>query len=182
MNGNIACSVPGCQEAVIGQCQGHNGPCGRFYCAKHSRGRLCDECATVAEAEQLYKEYENDAQQVLRGPIGTGVWLLIALGIIAFGIIMGIALKSATAYVICMLVPFFAVLYSQDVARKKRLAEMCVKRENFEEFYKQFQRKHNKSAMGLVGGIAIAAILGAMSPEAQAERDIAHIRSRIDRL
>jgi len=54
---NISCSVVDCNEPVIGQCQGYHEPCGRFYCKRHSVGKLCDECFAETEKDRIYAEY-----------------------------------------------------------------------------------------------------------------------------
>lgn len=125
MNMNVACSVSECQESVIGQCQGFHEPCGRFYCSRHSKGKLCDECYAVSETERVYKEYESDALYV-KGKAGIGTALLLALGIIIFAATMALIAESLVVWVVCSIVPFIIVLLYFDKSRKKRLDEICV--------------------------------------------------------
>src|SRR5438045_688561 len=64
----MACSVAGCKEPVIGQCAGYKESCGRFYCAEHSAGKLCAECAErLAKdeaAQRLYDDYLQTAKEL----------------------------------------------------------------------------------------------------------------------
>ncbi|MCE7985988.1 MAG: hypothetical protein DYG89_32830 [Caldilinea sp. CFX5] len=50
----------GCGQPVIGQCQGYQEACGRFYCATHSIGKLCSECG-----ERKLKDEEDQKRQAL---------------------------------------------------------------------------------------------------------------------
>lgn len=46
----IKCFEYGCNEPVVGQCPGDDGPCGKFYCATHShywgldQKTVCEDC------------------------------------------------------------------------------------------------------------------------------------------
>ena len=74
----IRCFVPGCTEGVSGQCAGlEDEPCGRFYCSKHSRGKLCDECAAVQAERDLIQKYIEAAEWVLK-PAGCG-WIILSI-------------------------------------------------------------------------------------------------------
>jgi hypothetical protein len=47
---NIACSVSGCTNPVIGQCR-----CGRYYCATHSTDGLCADCSRQKFENEIYE-------------------------------------------------------------------------------------------------------------------------------
>jgi len=100
----------GCGQPVIGQCQGYQDPCGRFYCTTHSVGKLCGDCGerklkdeeaqkrqeleTQARekiltrytqlAEELEQEIDKKAKQGRRDIDKAGIpFFLICLGLIA---------------------------------------------------------------------------------------------------
>jgi hypothetical protein len=65
MKFNIACASQGCTDPVIGQCPGYGGqPCGKFYCATHTRYNLCGACALKREVDQRDTEYLRLAEAV----------------------------------------------------------------------------------------------------------------------
>jgi hypothetical protein len=70
MSVNIACSVPGCTNPVIGQCTGYKKSCGRYYCHAHSTDTLCAVCANhKAEDDRvqiIYQDYLTTAEGLER--------------------------------------------------------------------------------------------------------------------
>jgi hypothetical protein len=68
MSINIACSIPGCTNPVIGQCTGYKKNCGKYYCHEHSLDTLCAECAsrklTDDHAQEVYQDYLRTSEQI----------------------------------------------------------------------------------------------------------------------
>jgi len=91
---NIACSVSGCTNPVIGQCPGYKGSCGRYYCATHSADRLCADCARRKMedeiAQRTYEDYLQTAERLQREVGWVGKPILIAacvvFGLLGYGI------------------------------------------------------------------------------------------------
>lgn len=179
MEMGIKCYVPECTNSVIGQCTGlPDEPCGHFYCEEHSKSKLCDECNVVNEARLLYQEYYDTAVEVDR--INGRGWY------IAFILLLGIVtLILSVMYSPWVIVPFIAidigiVIYMRYKCKLK-LEKACQEYENFAEFYKEYKRYANRQQLAHAISGATDIVLGAMG-ETNAERDIRHIRNRLERM
>jgi hypothetical protein len=82
MASNISCFA-GCNNAVIGQCAGHKGKCGRFYCPAHTDGTLCSGCGGRKRLEAVVKDYWTTAERIYAKKPFLSEYMLIFLGIIA---------------------------------------------------------------------------------------------------
>ncbi len=58
MSANISCPVFRCPKDSIAQCTGYRRACDRFYCAKHTRGTLCERCASIKQ-EGMKAQYKS---------------------------------------------------------------------------------------------------------------------------
>ena len=196
---DIQCSVDGCLEPVIGQCPGHNEACGRFYCRNHSRGKLCDECAAVAEQEKIYNSYCSASAYVKGG--GTlkaiGIWLLwyMLFAIILIGILYVIISVSdpsifISGFPVCLfvaaLIAVFITARQISKGREKRKAEVLPSHPDFESFYCAWLANERRKAWATAGSLAVGIVVGAvaysLSSEARIERDVNRIANRLERL
>lgn len=157
---NIACFSPQCGNAVIGQCAGYGGPCGRFYCGSHSKDGLCEQCAEKkrqADAEQqenemiqrIFEDYVQTAEKIPR--MGCGQWIVA-------GVLMSIVFLVVSAVVdpmetgfgmlvggIVMWAGFFAYGIPMSKRRDRMLKESEKTRPGFGEFYKIWENDRNKA-------------------------------------
>jgi hypothetical protein len=200
---NISCSVEGCNEPVIGQCQGHKEPCGRFYCRKHSKGRLCDECAAVVEQERIYDDYCT-ASQYVKGKasgfkafgIGFLFFIIFYMGLlfITKGIMSSAESTEDLRFIITMILVMtlsvsLAVIFTKRImakGRAKRLNEIKDTRMDFESFYDAWAANERKKALASAGKVALGIVVGAvaygLSSEASVARDVRRISNRLDRM
>jgi hypothetical protein len=200
---NIGCSVEGCNEPVIGQCQGHKEPCGRFFCRKHSKGRLCDECAAIVEQEKIYNDYCATSQYVkgkasgfkafgigflLFGIIYTAL-LYITKGIISSAESTGDPRFIITTILVITLAISLTVIFTKRIlakSRTKRLDEVKATRMDFESFYNAWASNERKKALASAGKVALGIVVGAvaygLSNEASVARDVRRISNRLDQM
>jgi len=204
MSINIRCAVPGCTNAVIGQCPGYKkGGCGRYYCATHSTGNLCAACAkqkleeeTITAqkqleqeiAQKLYEDYLQTAERVNREvtqPFG------ILLGITMIGtILLGCAINSIAVYIVgvVLMITLFLVMQHQV---KAKVANIATTKPEFIEFYNVWnkeklrqQRNKRLAEAGTVAAIifGVAAATSKASHAAQVREDLRSIRDKLDDL
>ena len=185
----IKCFVPECYESVIGQCQGYRGqPCGHFYCASHSKSKLCDECLAVAERDRIYNKYCEAAKRVK----GEGFWMSFTIWISLFStfafpsiIIMMIdqdSIKWVSYFVVALIASIIATPILIWIMRKKRLNKVKMNLPNFEQFYKEWIRNERNNAWEMAGFIAVSALFYSQSRDARIERDIHRIKNKLDSL
>ncbi len=191
MTSNIACFVPGCTEPVIGQCQGYEGSCGRFYCAEHSVGALCVDCAKAKLEDDILKDYFKTAEQLKREAARSTGWRFCVYLFILY------ALLAVTTWAIVSSgaeevgwavggVMFFGGLIGlviwEDVQRrnyeKAALSRLSETKPGFPEFYRVWKKKKSKEALktGLAvaagAAVATAAAIGESSRREERVRDI----------
>lgn len=163
MNINMSCSFPGCTEPINGQCMGYNGQCGRFYCAKHSVGRLCNECAIEQKKDKIEKTYRDRAQACLPR---LGVRLLAVFG----SFILPSLIAFSTDDIPTGFIVFSLILFSELVV--VNIMQMIYIRENvdaaskdlpeFKEYFKAWKKQRNREMNMVLGGIVIATAAGAV--------------------
>jgi hypothetical protein len=178
---NIACSVSGCTNPVIGQCPGYKGGCGRYYCATHGSNGLCADCARRKLEDEIYKDYLQTAER-LRREVGR-VGLPISLGILMVSFIIAFAIgQDYDSAVVCaipfsgMILGLLLALPRQHKREELRLEEIRKTKPGFPEFYRAWKKKKNKeellTGLSIAGAIVVAAIAGAASDLAKdAERE-----------
>ena len=174
---NIACSVSGCTNPVIGQCPGYKGGCGRYYCATHGSNGLCADCARRKLEDEIYEDYLQTAERLRREVGWVGMPIFIGVAIVSF--IFGFAIGRDYPH------PgvFFAILFSggilgllwvlpqQHKQEKLRLEEIRKTKPGFPEFYRAWKKEKNKeallSSLAIAGVIVAGTIAGAVSAAAE---------------
>ena len=178
----IKCFVPECTEDVIGQCAGlENEPCGHFYCSKHSRGKLCDECAAVQKKRNLIQTYINAAESVLM-PLGCG-WTILVLIISIAGAISALFFIVSEYYILGTVLLFITFVFPMmfvSSLRKRRLNEKCAELRNFKEFYRAYKKQRNKEQLRSFFAVSLAITADMLSPEVSTASDIRRIRKRLE--
>lgn len=170
---NIACSAPECTNAVIGQCAGYGTPCGRFYCANHSKDGLCEECAEKKKQADLIKEenellqhiFDDYVQAAERIPrMGCGNWIgalvvmlivVLVFSAVDIGFVTGIGVVLAW-------VGFFA--YSSKIAKRRmrKIEQSEETRPGFREFYEKWEHERNKAEFKSAVLVSLAASTSAV--------------------
>lgn len=174
----IKCFVPECTNSVIGQCPGlPDEPCGHFYCSEHSKGKLCDECDIVNETRILYNEYCQAAEQILN----YRPTLLIVFGVLVMITSAILALFSSPLWFIVFGLTLVIIIVFTVAKKNSMYAEACERYEGFEEFYKEYRRAFNRNQLGQAISLTTDLVLGGIG-ETASERDLRHIRSRIERM
>lgn len=197
MTGNVACFSPGCRNPVIGQCPGYNGPCGHFYCAKHTAEKLCSECGSRKkvdeETERIYQDYLRTAQGLF--VVGCGTWFVIGVASLLIGGLLNSMFpafgreRSTTELYLILAVAFTpgyiaAYLSHRAVARAKEIAQT---KPYFDQFFKEYRKQKGRQALGTLVKVAGAAALIGLGAAAAANRaqvysDIHDIKNRLDRM
>jgi hypothetical protein len=62
MSLQVSCPVFRCPKNSISRCEGYGRACERYYCRTHTKGRLCDRCASakLEEMKSGYKQMMKD--------------------------------------------------------------------------------------------------------------------------
>ncbi len=199
MHTNIRCAVVGCTNPVIGQCTGYQGNCGKFYCAQHSDGTLCADCASQKAADEqalaIQQDYVQTAQRVEQEArnlaLKTHGFLLLVIGSIVL-LIISPAFGSAASLVsgVCLIGAFVAVTW-YDMQRRQFISQLVAQydktKPDFSRFYAEWRAEKNKQALvnglKIAGVIALVTLAGAASSIAEDERrsaDYARLRDAVD--
>lgn len=192
----IGCSVFGCNEPVIGQCQGYREPCGRFYCHVHSDDKFCDTCATVKKTEELIREYENTAKQVkpsFWGHLAFGYFVILGIGGIPIILLASTVQKNINQLIALSALVYIIVLMSIAIAvpikmykdkERSRLSEACRRLDRFQAFYADWKKENRKAAIMTLGVVAAGVVIGTIAASVgnSRERDLREIKDRISRL
>lgn len=157
MNGNVSCSEHGCNEPVIGQCVGFDGPCGRFYCERHSNGRLCITCAT---AEAYYSRAVEIANKGTLTAILLGALVVIVILLFFF---VGAGMSGIITWAILSYGGLFgfAFWWGKEINRKVLEAEQELP--DFKEYFKAYQKKQSIRAAKIIAAVALSAALAPRS-------------------
>ena len=188
----IQCSVPGCTEPVVGQCTGYKSTCLRFYCAQHSSGTLCSECASQKaydkEVQRIYEDYLRTAKSIPR--VGCGFWVIVtgAIGTLLL-VVSRVANPGARFYVgsifLCALpiIVVLAINVVESIAARK-VKKISEEKPGFEEFYRLWRKQKSEEELLTAAAIGIAA-LGAAAGAYEAHqrqqlyRDVHEIKKKL---
>jgi hypothetical protein len=192
MVGNIACFKAGCKKPVIGQCPGYKESCGHFYCAQHSSGKFCAECANDEEAQRLDEDNQQTAQEVdkwaEKGTRWMPLFYLLGWGLvwmIADGVLpKGSELRNATGVFLLLggLGVGFCCLPIGMWIRKNWLAEaraieIDANKPGFAEYYRDWRKAKRKGVWATALGLMAAIVVGGLAAEAEKTSD----KKRIER-
>jgi hypothetical protein len=186
---NIACSIPGCTNPVIGQCPGYKGGCGRFYCATHSTDGLCADCARRKSDDDTYEDYCRTAERLerelrLEAALATGLatgLAALAVGALAYVVSLSELSEQSRALVvagvgaaICLGALIWACIWERK-REKEKVAEIGKAKPAFAEFYKAWRKEKNKER--LMAGLAIAGVIvaAAIAEAVDSERRVSDI-------
>ncbi|MHB8127141.1 MAG: hypothetical protein ACYDEJ_16200 [Desulfitobacteriaceae bacterium] len=187
---NISCSVEGCNEPVIGQCQGYHESCGRFYCKRHSVGKLCDECFAETEKDRIYSEYVSACKYVKsawKKALGRFLIFYIICGLCFIPIVsitetqqenIALALILGIFSIVVLILLVYIPVKVFKTEKKERMSEMKPKYTDIEEFYRVWSTQGNRAALCAIGLITAAVIVGSM--ESPIEKDVRRIRNRLE--
>jgi hypothetical protein len=152
MTSNVACSTQGCTNPVVRQCSGYKGNCGRFYCAEHSSGRLCPECAARKRHDDTLEEYWQMAKHVYDFKLNLSTRfkaldrLLAAVFIVSLiAIVLGngdnpmVVLSLIVSFVV-MLVCTVWLFFKRRTEQKAQYEHIVATRPGFKEFYKEYKK------------------------------------------
>lgn len=162
----ICCAFPGCTSPVIGQCAGYKGKCGRYYCAKHSAGRLCADCARQKQEDETVQDYLLMAEKLSR-EIHFATLPLAILGLAGFGAVGYLLSRSNQDIALAVLCGgwLFVGIWArirQHTLEKERLAEIDRVQPAFSEFYKSWKSERNKQnlkkALKIIGFVIVAVL------------------------
>lgn len=166
MHPNISCATAGCTNAVIGQCVGYRGSCGRYYCASHSTGKLCAECARRKLedeiAQRIYDDYLHTAERIQREVRSTFV-PIIGAAALAFCPLIFISGGDGGLLIIGGLVGLGILMWlavEQPKLEMTQAAEIAKRKPGFLDFYKTWRMEKDKE--NLSKGLAIAGVLAAI--------------------
>lgn len=195
----ISCSTPGCRNPVIGQCSGYKGSCGRYYCAEHSSGKLCDECAGQKLRDELAERIFQEnllASEKLRKEMRRISWLGALLGM-AGGILFAFLAASADAplagavgFYISPIIGLVIAGMKRNELKKERMKQLAPTHPGFAEFYEVWKKEKNKDSRrkgfavaGTLGAIALgaAAVAGQAARENELRDDIRSIRNSLEK-
>lgn len=194
---NIACFVPGCKNPVIGQCQGHKGTCGRFYCAEHSVSALCADCAKAKLEDDMVEDYFNTAEQLKREAKELNRWRGCAyLFVIALVSIM-LGASASTESAEAALGAGFGVFYCGAIGlviwdsmqkrnyEKAALSQLNETKPGFPEFYRMWKKEKNKEALktglAVAAGIVLAGTAAAIGDSISREERVRDIEEGVRR-
>jgi len=106
MTSGVTCFINGCTEPVIGQRTGYQGACMRFYCAKHSSGTLCSNCAErkahYEKLQAIYEDYLHTAESIRRPGCGTLLLLCIPFAVLSSILVDRLQLDPNTLSASCV--------------------------------------------------------------------------------
>lgn len=144
----IRCAFPGCTSPVIGQCAGYKDKCGRYYCAKHSAGRLCADCARQKQEDETVQDYLLIAEKLSR-EIRFSTLPLAILGLAGFGAVGYLLSRSNQDIALIVLCGgwLFIGIWTwirQHTMEKERVAEIGRVHPAFPEFYRIWKTQRNK--------------------------------------
>ncbi|MBC7265099.1 MAG: hypothetical protein H5T64_12200 [Chloroflexi bacterium] len=189
---NIACSVSGCTDPVIGQCPGYKGSCGRYYCATHSAEKLCADCARQKLedeiAQRTYEDYLQTAERLRRDlrwvglPIVLGA--LLVFGLLGLGVGQSDVGVAVAIFYGGVIVASILVLMQQRKQEEVRLQEIRETKPAFPEFYRAWKKEKNKEALmtGLaIAGVIVAGTIAAAAESSSRERRVSEIEEGVRR-
>ena len=195
MHTGIRCAVAGCANPVIGQCTGYQGSCGRFYCAQHSVGTLCADCAGRKAADEralaIQQDYVETAQRVEREARALAlkspgfIWLVIgSVALLMISPLLGDPsriLGSASIIGLSIAGVWYGVKQRQFTSQ---LVEQVNRtKPEFSGFYAEWLAAKNKQA--LVDRLTVVATLvgivfAFIAKEEQRSADDARLRDAVD--
>jgi len=197
-NSGMSCSVPGCGRPVIGQCMGFHSSCGRFYCAQHSHGKLCDECAAELENERVFQEYIG-ACTTIRKAARKKAWISIGIMyLVLFLVTMpvttlaqnssehstSLGLPVLLILMIVLLTALFLFFYIPVRSfRKEKVRQLESKKidlPEIESFYSEWSRSNSRNAWKIAGLVTIGLVAASMP--SRTESDVHRIRVKLDSL
>jgi hypothetical protein len=174
---NIACSVSGCTNPVIGQCIGYKENCGRFYCATHSKDKFCSEYSARKSRDDQIDEYirtakriEKDADRESWNPM---IIVLMTGGIILMLIaVAGWESSELNTRIITFVAGMILVAISGNwrefrIPRieKNKANEMSRVKPGFAEFFRLWKKEKRKeqllNALAIAGTIVVGVAAGA---------------------
>lgn len=199
---SVSCAVPGCASPVIGQCTGYKGSCGRYYCAVHSTGTLCSDCAgRKAEDERIervsadYLQTIKTLQREVRSAAFNQQIALTGVGAVLAGLI-GCGLTSSYNYssqqaggfflflafgAFCVALIWYSIRANQISHAKA--AEIDQQKPGFLDFYKAWRAEEQKKQMmaGLaIAGVILAALVAAAASSSEKSREDERVRNAVD--
>lgn len=144
----ISCAFPGCTNPVIGQCEGYKDKCGRYYCAKHSAGRLCADCARQKQEDEIAQDYLLTAEKLSR-EIRFATLPLAILGLAGFGAVGYLLSRSNQDIALAVLCGgwLFIGIWTwirQHNLEKERVTEIDRIKPGFSAFYESWKAERNK--------------------------------------
>lgn len=170
MLNNVQCAYPDCREPVTGQCSGYNGSCGRFYCAKHSWGKYCFECAKEKRTDGIINEYSEIAQGVSRIKENKVRFVVSVVGIFLIIYILtsrdeNIIFSLGCAYVVFALIAWVFYQKANSKLQMAKAEEISVEHPYFVDFYEEWKSQKNKAnlktALKVAGVIGLISVVGA---------------------
>ncbi len=162
MNGNFSCSESGCSEPIVGQCMGYKAPCGRFYCAKHSKGRLCTSCAAAEVQDELEQLYDARAKEIpKRGQLAAiSVGWLVLLFFLLYPMWKLLGDVAIVLWGILMLGGSIGINFMWVHQMKKKALEVEQDLPNFSGYFEAWRKKKSVEMTNVLAGVAIAVVVG----------------------
>jgi hypothetical protein len=166
----ISCAYNKCKKPVIGQCVGYKIDCRRYYCASHSKERLCYECAERKEKEEtekyIYDTYLQESNK-LNSQVNSSGCIPIILGIAGYFVVLYIAamangIKGETLLITTILygvISYVVIKILQNRFKENKLLELEETHPGISKFYKVWKTEKNKEK--LMGALSIAGVIAA---------------------
>jgi hypothetical protein len=177
---------------------GYHSSCGRFFCAQHSHGKLCDECAAEQESEQIYNQYIQ-ACFAIRKAARKKAW--ISVGII-YAVMFPVMLlfsifannSSSTGVspglpvlllllVLMLTIIFLFFFLPTRFYKKEKNVQLDIARGTYSEidtFYREWSRSNSRNAWKVAGFVTLGLIAAAMP--SRVESDLHRIQNKLDSL
>ena len=160
MASNIRCFNPGCNNAVIGQCAGYEGKCGRFYCYAHADGTLCSGCGGLKRLKAVVRDYWATAERIYAQrpslSIGIAVFFLIIAGICTLAGAIG-----GLVFCVVLAAPFAILVHIKNKAVEKAIDDTDKIKPGFYEvcqMYLDYEAARESEALS----IAMWGLLGSL--------------------
>jgi hypothetical protein len=178
----IQCFVPDCNNDAVGQCKGLRVPCGHAFCAKHSRGGLCDECAALQGHGILLVDYLGASAKLGTPWLYSGLFVVFLLSFAFTSKYLAGLFPSWAVYIAFTAALLLIACGGGWLIYKMKYKKACKTRRRFDEFHRA-NRTRNAVILDIISDVAAETVVMAPgdmpSGDESARRDIDRIRNSL---
>lgn len=157
MSVEVSCPVFRCAKTSASRCAGHRRPCERYYCATHTKGTLCERCASL-KREEMKSGYRHMIEGLQRKAYSAALTasvvalFLISLLLLVAALVLAFRVKSNAGALPLFVISLVAgavglfgsliwyVMKARDYVRSESL-ELDMSHPGFYDAYQEWQAK-----------------------------------------